>query len=394
MRELKAQIVVVGGGIAGLWTHALLRKRGFDAVLVEKTALGSDQTLASQGMIHGGQRYNLEGRKTRHAELIAPMPRVWGDCLAGTGEIDLSGTRVLEARQFMWSPGGLLSNVSAFVGSRILNTQTENPPREEWPEVFRMTKDFRGRLYRMNEVVLDAKSLVRNIAEPGHNHIYRVEIEDIVHEGDRVRYLAGRTGENDQITLHADTYIFAAGTFNEVAADALGIGKSATQRRPLRQVMVGPLPYRLYAHCITTDPRPRVTVTAHPLPGGDYVWYLGGLVAVRGADTSDDEAIDFARKEMAALFPAIDWDRLTWDTWYGDRAEPAANDGFLPDGPEIKTTANAALVWPTKLTFAPAVGTLVANWIDGLDVAPRTADPLDLPACPVGQYPWEGREWR
>ncbi|HCC44093.1 MAG TPA: FAD-binding oxidoreductase, partial [Gammaproteobacteria bacterium] len=53
----KIDIAILGGGIAGLWLLNLLVSRGYSVVLLEKEALGAGQTIASQGMIHGGVKY-------------------------------------------------------------------------------------------------------------------------------------------------------------------------------------------------------------------------------------------------------------------------------------------------------------------------------------------------
>ena len=36
----------------------------------------------------------------------------------------------------------------------------------------------------------------------------------------------------------------------------------------------------LYAHCLGGGPKPRITVTSHPAADGQWVWYLGGDIAV------------------------------------------------------------------------------------------------------------------
>ena len=54
MNTQKVDFAIIGGGVTGLWLNALLARTGFSTVLIEKTALGVEQTLASQGMIHGG----------------------------------------------------------------------------------------------------------------------------------------------------------------------------------------------------------------------------------------------------------------------------------------------------------------------------------------------------
>ena len=60
--------IILGGGIAGLWLLSLLRNQGYEAILLEKEGLGSGQTFASQGMIHGGIKYSLAGAMTGASE--------------------------------------------------------------------------------------------------------------------------------------------------------------------------------------------------------------------------------------------------------------------------------------------------------------------------------------
>ncbi|MDZ7825260.1 MAG: FAD-dependent oxidoreductase [Gammaproteobacteria bacterium] len=93
IREL--DVLVVGGGIAGLWVLERLVRRGFAAALVEQDRLGSGQTIAAQGMIHGGLKYALGGRLTRASATVATMPARWRACLEGRGEVDLRTARLL-----------------------------------------------------------------------------------------------------------------------------------------------------------------------------------------------------------------------------------------------------------------------------------------------------------
>jgi glycerol-3-phosphate dehydrogenase len=54
-------VLVIGGGVCGLWAlHALL-DAGYDAWLLERSALGDGQTIASQGILHAGAKYRLPG---------------------------------------------------------------------------------------------------------------------------------------------------------------------------------------------------------------------------------------------------------------------------------------------------------------------------------------------
>jgi len=105
-------LVIFGGGIAGLWLLGRLSRAGYSCLLLEADGLGGVQTLASQGIIHGGTKYALTGVLTGSSQAIAAMPGVWRACLAGHGELDLSRVRVLSEHQYLWSTAGLGSRVT------------------------------------------------------------------------------------------------------------------------------------------------------------------------------------------------------------------------------------------------------------------------------------------
>src|ERR1700722_11775312 len=94
-----ADIVIFGGGIAGLWLLWRLRQAGFSAILFESGALGGGETCKSQGIIHGGMKYALQGVVTQEARAMMDVPDHWRQCLAGEGEIDLSAVPVLSEQQ-------------------------------------------------------------------------------------------------------------------------------------------------------------------------------------------------------------------------------------------------------------------------------------------------------
>src|SRR3954471_13608154 len=97
-----AEVVIFGGGIAGLWILDELRRAGIDAIVLEKRALGDGQTVASQGIIHGGLKYMFDGNVTAPVRAIAEMPVIWRECLAGKREPDLSGTTVRSDCCWLW----------------------------------------------------------------------------------------------------------------------------------------------------------------------------------------------------------------------------------------------------------------------------------------------------
>ncbi len=101
---ISTDVLIVGAGVAGLWLNARLQRLGFSTVLVESASLGGGQSVKSQGIIHGGAKYALHGALTGASEAIADMPRRWREALAGNGELDLSGVRLLSEAHYLWSP--------------------------------------------------------------------------------------------------------------------------------------------------------------------------------------------------------------------------------------------------------------------------------------------------
>ena len=166
---LEQDIVILGGGIAGLWLLHRLRNAGYSAVLLEKSALGSGQTIASQGMIHGGLKYALGGSLTSASESIADMPAHWQRCLQGQGDVDLRGTRLLSDAYYLWPRSGARSRITAFLGSKMISSKASVVGEHDTPEFFR--GHLNGPLYRLHDIVLDVPSLLHTLGEIGRAHV-------------------------------------------------------------------------------------------------------------------------------------------------------------------------------------------------------------------------------
>ena len=375
-------IIVCGGGIAGLWLGNTLLRAGYNVILIEKDKLGAGQTLASQGMIHGGQKYVLTGALSSHAQAISGMSERWQACLDGSGEIDLKPVEILSATQVMWPAGSLLSSVAVFAAAKLVNAKTTQLEREEWPAAL---KQSAGPVYSLPEKVLDMRSLVQVLARNLAGRTLRGDITGVQPDG------SIRVSGHD---LRAQRIVFTAGAGNDLALKLLQRDESRTQRRPLRQIMVRPLPDALFGHGIVSSPQPRITVTSHRCEGG-YVWYLGGGVAEKGASMDEGSALRFAMEELQAIFPALDWRAKEWASWHGDRVEPLDAAGELPAGPAVHECGRVLLAWPVKLTFAPALADRVQELLVRDEIQPAYgSEPPPLPAAEIGAYPWEGAAWR
>ncbi|MEN0105251.1 MAG: FAD-dependent oxidoreductase, partial [Pseudomonas sp.] len=149
-QALHTDILIVGGGIAGLWLNARLRQQGFATVLVESASLGGGQSVKSQGIIHGGAKYALHGALTGASEAIADMPRRWREALDGSGELDLRGAKVLSQAHYLWSPGTLAGNLTSFFASKAVRTRVDQVKGADLPPALQDPK-FKGKVYRLNE---------------------------------------------------------------------------------------------------------------------------------------------------------------------------------------------------------------------------------------------------
>lgn len=331
-QALSTDVLIVGGGIAGLWLNARLRQQGFATVLVERGSLGGGQSLKSQGIIHGGAKYALHGALTGASEAIADMPRRWREALAGNGELDLSGVRILSDAHYLWSPGTLAGNLTSFFASKAVRGRVDQVKGEQLPPALQHPK-FKGKVYRLAELVLDVPSLIARLAELAGDSLLAAERIEPLQENDE---LCGLIVDGREI--RAQRVVFSAGAGNADLLAALGVEQPAQQLRPLHMVLAkGPALKPLYAHCLGGGPKPRVTVTTHPAADGQWVWYLGGDLAEADGVARDEAAqIEAAKKEMASLLPWVDQSQTRWATLRVDRAEPAQSGLVRPDNSTLR----------------------------------------------------------
>ena len=385
-QSLSTDVLIVGGGIAGLWLNARLRQQGFATVLVERGSLGGGQSLKSQGIIHGGAKYALHGALTGASEAIADMPRRWREALAGNGELDLSGVRILSDAHYLWSPGTLAGNLTSFFASKAVRGRVDQVKGEQLPPALQHPK-FKGKVYRLAELVLDVPSLIARLAELAGDSLLAAErIEPLQVNGE----LCGLAVDGREI--RAQRVVLSAGAGNAELLAALGIEQPAQQLRPLHMVLAkGPALKPLYAHCLGGGPKPRVTVTTHPAADGQWVWYLGGDLAEADGVARDEVAqIQAAQKEMAALLPWVDQSQTRWATLRVDRAEPAQSGLVRPDNAFLAEQQRLLVGWPTKLALAPDFADRVLAALQRDNLQPGGHAPLpELPRPALGQPVWE-----
>jgi hypothetical protein len=377
-RMASAHMVIIGGGIAGLWLLNRLSNRGHDVVLLEKNALGSHQTLASQGIIHGGLKYALNGVLSPASSAIADMPARWRACLEGRGEIDLGNTRVLSEHYYMWTAGSMRSRLKTFLGSKALRGRIDTLKPADYPAFFAeglasQTDTPRGTLYRLSDFVLDTPSLLQTLAQPWQDRILHgvdISIAADPRKNNKAACVHVQ-GQDGRVEISAAHIILCAGEGNEaLLADwqtSEPLNKPLMQRRPLHMVCVRVRhPAPAYLHCIgdSIGMTPRLTITSHPCHEGrtgEWIWYLGGELAESGVHRDATSQQAYARAELTTLFPWVDFSGATWHSFLINRAEPRINDLQRPDNAFVSSYANLMVCWPTKLSLCPNLGDRVCE---------------------------------
>ena len=391
IKQLKVDIVIFGGGIAGLWLLNRLRQAGYQALLLENEALGAGQTRYSQGIIHGGTKYALTGKLTASSESIFAMPKIWRDCLQGKGEVDLSSATILSEHQYMWSTPSLLSRLSGFFASRVVRGRMLAVKKENYPAAFKNTK-FKGKVYQLDEPVLDAASVIKALAEPYKNNIMQISsMLDFSNNQLSVKAVNGDTWE-----ISTKKTILSAGKGNAALLKQMGYSKPEMQLRPLQMVMVrGGLPEKLYAHCLGASVNPRITITSSEDNQGNIVWYLGGQLAEDGIHRTAEEQISKAKKELQALMPWLDFSVMQWATLNIDRAEAKQKEGQRPSSSFFYEADNIITTWATKLALAPNLANDVLKHLENDNVTKSVAvDMPDFSHASIADLPWqEEKKW-
>ena len=394
-KTASADIVIFGGGIAGLWLLNRLRQSGLSVILLESGYLGGGQTHKAQGIIHGGMKYVLQGTFTRDAYAMQEMPHIWKQCLQGKGEIDLSHVPILSAQHYLWSQHKFTSKLAGLFANLALTNKVESLSKENYPTVFQHPA-FKGEVFSLDEMVIDVTLLIRELVKVNQDVIFKIEplcgeeltCDDQGHLVSATVYMAGKS-----IEITAQHFVFTAGAGNEIIIHKLKSQEVAMQRRPLHMVLVKtPFDYPLYAHCLGFGPRPRMTITTHRTQDGSTIWYVGGQLAEDGVTRDTQAQIKAAREELKALFPWLDFSEAVFATLMIDRAEPWQKNGIKPETSFIKTIHNITIAWPTKLALAPKLAQDILEDIQAMHLQPKIFDTRELrswPIPPLARPIWE-----
>jgi len=395
-----ADVVIIGGGVAGLWTLDELVRDGHEAVLLEVSRLGTGQTVAAQGIIHGGLKYSLSGTTTGSALGVKQMPDVWTECLAGHRDPDLRDVIVRSRSCLLWR-GGSLGSRLGFLGARLGLEVT--PRRLEPTDRPPVLADHPGPVAVMDEPVIDPVSLLESLATRHRQRLF-------LYDPDHIDWQLDGPGEvsslriwhpwdslpRSALQLFPRAVVLTAGAANAKLREQLGLAASTMQKRPLHMVLVRGEPSNLPDLCghQIDAAHTRMTITSDVDSHGRTVWQLGGQVAEDGVAMTREELVGHAAEELAEVLPGLDLDGLDMSTYRVDRAEAATEAGRRPETQSLQVDGNTLTAFPTKLALAPvlalevvaAIGRLASRSPQGISTDLET---IDWPRPEVARPPWE-----
>lgn len=361
---LQLDAVIFGGGGAGLWLLDELKAVGYSVLLVETAELGSGQTIASQGIIHGGLKYTLSGLLTPSAAAISEMPGRWRACLAGENLPNLTNTRLRSEFCYLWQTTSLMSKL-AMVGARAgLRVTPKKLQQHERPSVL---ADCPGVVARLDEQVIDTSSFITDLATQHRAHIIKVNksggFEFQVSEPGNITLIKLINYDTqEELNIQPVRVIFTAGSGNEALRKQADLQSEIMQLRPLHMVMAsGDLP-ELNGHCVD-GAATRVTITTAKDSSNNNVWQIGGQLAEDGVALERDELIKRAKVELLSILPSLDLSNTKWATYKCMRAEASAARKRPEDVCIIKE-GNVITAWPTKLALAPRLSEKIAAMLD------------------------------
>lgn len=385
MESVSVNVAIFGGGATGLWLLNELQQSGYSAVLFETSSLGQGQTVCSQGILHSGLKYMLNGLLNGAARQAREMPLRWKQSLAGKAFPDLTNVKVLASTFHLWGTDSAFSRFGLMGAQLGLQVTPQRLAASEYPAAL---TECRGPVLSVDEQTIDPRSLIQTLATPYLDRIFQIDPSGPAFGTQRKStpvgpFVVTSNQGRHQVRIEADQIVLAAGAGNGPLRACFGFEKSEMQLRPLHMVLVkGELP-EFHGHCVE-GARTRISVTSGRCSDGKVVWQVGGQIAEDGVKRTPAEQLQCARHELAELLPHVSLRDAEWSAYRINRAEGATLTGARPESFRILQDSNLLTVWPTKLVLIPQAVDSILKKMGGLNPKPV------LPLTPLQEFPKPG----
>jgi glycine/D-amino acid oxidase-like deaminating enzyme len=385
--QLRLDTLVIGGGMTGLWALDHLLRSGHRTALLESHALGSGETIASQGVIRSGfsGSSHRRGRKDEHR-------RRWREALAGEKPPALTRTRLRSdyCHLFWPSPRRGLKGVSWRRGRHDRNGSII--PVDERPAILQSCP---GRVIRIDEQVIEPTTLVQDLADRNRPALLKIDagsgLEFDPSPGTGfgvVRLLNPQTGE--PLDIACTHLVLAAGCGNDSLRNHLGLGAAQTIGRRDRLYMARGSLTSLNGHAMQPG-RETMTITSTWDCGDQVIWQIGGP-GIRAFRHLDRPAAHHAvAQRLGTILPGVDLSSMVVRSYDVDRVRRRSWRRLPPSG-FLQRSGSVTTIWTPPLALLPAV---VDHLVDSLEPpSPGSDEPLPMwPRPDISLPPWESMPW-
>lgn len=382
--EARADVLVVGGGFAGLSTALHLAERGVDVVLLEAMEPGFGASGRTGGQVINGLKDGLTGLENRFGAARVERLYDFAD-RAADAVFDLIERYSIDCDA---SRGGWLQCAHSSEAARNLAAKAERRAAKggdvaylDEIETRRLTGSewYRGAFLDRRGGQLQPLSYARGLARAAQGQGARLHGRSAVETLKRVdgRW-AARTGGG---TVTADRVVLCTNGYSDLADLVPGVTRSVVPFFSY-QIATKPLSDNLRrsilpeGHCVSDTRRLlgycRFDAHGHFLMGARG--YIGGQLV--------DDAFDLARTRIRQLYPQLVDEPLV-HFWNG---RVAMTPDYFPRLMAPAPGLHAAVGWNGRgVAMTSAMGKVVADWVCGAE-----EDSLPMPVSPVRPIPFHG----
>jgi hypothetical protein len=352
----EVDVLIAGGGIAGLLVAKNLSDLGYRCMLLESTAVASEQSGHSHGYLHRGYIYldsealvrELRGAKEAWSDLISDQRSQHTNC----SYIGFENRQVAVQASQTWNNCGLVIN---------------NLPSKRWPKSL-MASNL-SVVCRTDEQSFNIPQLLENLLPHLRSvHLITGSVERLS-TGDSVDRCADIMVDGKPRRVRARFVILAAGTGNSrILSNTIGRFRSLpTTRTSFMMVIRGSalqplsliLPEHQFYGLFLVSRRTK----------DDVVWLIsnylsyGGLCDERG--TAGRTWATATLRTLDLIFPHLRRKRLLWGQYAAPKAEFRRDPEKLPGNTAIEKLGfeNVLALWPTKLTLGPIIARRVQDHV-------------------------------
>jgi len=379
---IETDVLVIGGGVMGLWLLNDLRDRQYRAVLLEHRELGGDQTSHSPVYIHQGHMYNRRIELARRLKALWPSWQSWLEEHGAEANVPSHFGFVspgdAEERERFWDEVGLSYRrvpIPPALEGGLVKVACETPE---------VCLSPRWLVAELSRKVMDSTCLVREISH--------IDLDDTRTRVLRVEAIAA---EGERLVVQPKALVLAAGASNQGLLELTAGGRrSLTGRMQHSQQVRGTHILVVKGEKTHLEPltgvfpihRGSLQIYTRDL-GEQTVWLVADhrtkLIAFvedwieYGSSWWLPDVVGLVSKFVPRCF--AERERLRWGVYEAPKVEGSAG-GEIPSEERVEQFGfrNLWVVWPTKLTLAPLASLAVLNELESVVSSPSTSGGLPL----------------